>query len=49
MSQKKCKTKGGETGPENRKDFVCKKCGLGSNKEKKLCKPKVNPFSNHQV
>ncbi|HPX04721.1 MAG TPA: hypothetical protein PLC17_02205 [Tenuifilaceae bacterium] len=39
MSEKMCE-KGKQKGNPAEKKFCCKNCGLASNKEKKLCKPK---------
>jgi hypothetical protein len=39
MGKKNCQKKDKAKGAEEKK-FVCKKCGLYSNKEGRLCKPK---------
>lgn len=40
MSKKKCKEGGKDEKVKESHKFVCKSCGQGSKKEKRLCKPK---------
>ena len=44
MAKKKCKDPEKLNNPEVKEghQYVCKKCGIGSKKENKLCKPKKN-------